>query len=176
MLNKVTSKINNSVQGDAGYSSKGKNGKNPNFTGALDVAMMPLQWFEQNPMLNVSLLDCTTAIGPRTYQESKTNIFAGFEAFRRESSGLIVNCLIPSFIVLGVSKILSKPIFGYNTKLYKCWANEETVNTVSSYWKDAKGAKGKEKLVNTITDMINDTKGIGDKSGEEKSFKTLIGD
>src|SRR5574344_1925323 len=84
----------------------------PSFTGVLDVAMVPLQVFEANPMLNVSLLDVTTAIAPRTYEESKTNGFAGFEAFRRESSGLIVNCLIPSFIVLGVASAAKNPIMG----------------------------------------------------------------
>ena len=50
-------------------------------------------------IINVSIIDLATAILPRTWVDAKTNGFAAAETFRRESSGLIVNCLIPGFIV-----------------------------------------------------------------------------
>lgn len=137
--------------------------KRPQFTGALDLVVIPLQWFEQYPMLNVALLDVTTAIGPRTYEESKVNIFAGLEAFMRESSGLIVNCLIPSLIAWGIAKGIQGHIMGPKSKMADCWANEEIINLVTEYWEKAEGKTNREKVYNTFNDMINDFEGIDGK-------------
>jgi hypothetical protein len=180
LINKVTSNTLNSYskrQGDVEKANQnnGKKGKNPNFAGVLDLAMVPLQYCEKIPMLNVSVLDCTTAIGPRTYEESKTNIFAGFEALRRESSGLLVNCIFPSFIVMFVAHFLQKPIFGHKTPLAKNWADEDTINAVSKYWKKSEG-EGAEKVSSTLNSIIKEIKGIKDKTGTEHSFSDLIDD
>ena len=97
-----------------------------------------LQQCNVNPMFGVSLIDCLTAIFPRTWVDAKTNGFAAAETFRRESSGLIVNCLIPGFIVLGVAKVLEK--FGKDNKgLSKLWANQRSTETLSGYFSNAKG-------------------------------------
>ena len=73
----------------------------PAFTGVGEAFLSGVQLLEKYPMLNVSFLDLSTAIIPRSAIETKeSNVFAGMEAFRRESSGLIVNCLLPSFIVM----------------------------------------------------------------------------
>ena len=81
--------------------------KNPAFKGGLaDLPILLVQQCEKQPMINVTVLDLSTAIVPRTVIETKeSNGYAGFEAFRRESSGLIVNCIIPGFIVAGVAKL-----------------------------------------------------------------------
>lgn len=159
--------------------NKDKNQKpqnQPQFKGSLlDGALAAVQMCEANPMLNVTVLDLSTAILPRTYIESKTNGYAGFEAFRRESSGLIVNCLIPSFIALGIAKLLEKPIMGGKTKMGSCWANEDTIKLVADYWKKAEGSttnKYEEKVANTIKEMLKDIHGLdGDiDKGGLKSF------
>lgn len=149
----------------------------PQFKGALDVLMAPLQLCEQYPMMNVTVLDLTTAIGPRTVIEGQTNVFSGFEAFRRESSGLIVNCLIPSFIVLGIAKLIKNPLMGDKSNMHQCWANEDTINLVAKYWKETKSdaavirnnktvfEKGPQaRVYRTLERLLKDTKGIDGKN------------
>ncbi len=133
--------------------------KNPQFGGLGDAILSGIQLCETNPMVNVAVLDLSTDIIPRTARETKTNVFAGFEAFRRESSGLIVNCLLPSLIVLGIAKMFQKVTMGHKTKMGSCWANEETINTVANYWENAKG-QDSIKIRNTITNILEQTYGL----------------
>src|SRR5574344_1038193 len=146
----------------------------PSFKGFVDGAVQVIQLCEKYPMLNVTALDVTTAIAPRAYIESKTNVYAGFEAFRRESSGLIVNCLIPSFVVLGIDKALEKPVMGKfsGLKMSSSWASEENLDLISKYYKDAKG-NGRDKVSNCIRNLIQDLEGVdGDiEKGGLKKFK-----
>lgn len=150
----------------------------PQFKGGmLDLAMAPLQLCEQIPMLNVTVLDLTTAIVPRTVIEGQTNVYSGFEAFRRESSGLIVNCLLPSFIVLGFSHIVKHSIMGpFNRKsdangkflMPGCWANETTINKMANTYKEAcknnPGATTRDKVKATWHELLTTMEGVdGDK-------------
>lgn len=170
-------------------SSKSQPQKQPQFKGRIvDAFVSGIQQCEKNPMINVSVLDVTTAIGPRSvYDGVMTNIYAGLETLRRESSGLIVNCLIPSVVVLGIGKSFAKPIMGRDTKMGSCWANEETIKTISKYWEKA----GKEislsslkpgtpeydnavdkKLEHTIRNLLSDIHGAdGDKLKAFKDFE-----
>lgn len=142
--------------------------KQPAFTGLGELFLQGVQACERNPMLNVSVLDLSTAILPRTYIETKeSNAYAGMEAFRRESSGLIVNCLLPSFIVMGVASLLQK--FGIGVKgMSNVWANEESLKIVQKYLQNAEGT-GSKKLENALTAFTNDLTGIDGK--ERKAFK-----
>lgn len=152
-------------------SGKTPSRQEPSFKGALDIVVTPLQWLEQYPMINVAFLDVSTAIGPRTYEEGKVNLYGGFEAFRRESSGLIVNCMTPSLIVLGIAVGIQKFIMGEGSQMANCWANEDTINLVTKYWEKAEGKTVKEKVSNTIRKILEETEGIdGDKL---KSFKGM---
>ena len=167
-----------------------KSASKPTFTGLGDLLLRGIQTCEANPMINVSVLDLSTAILPRTFletfigskkkgengeeQKRKLNLFGGFEAFRRESSGLIINCLIPSFIVIGVAKLLNRPIMGQfkASDLTKSWANSEAINSIGKYFSKAAGANDEEKIYKTLKDMIEDLHGVdGDK---EKAFKTVL--
>ena len=146
--------------------------KNLSFKGSIvDALVGGVQYCEKYPMLNVSVLDVTTAIAPRTYIETKTNNHAGFEAFRRESSGLFVNCLIPSFIVLGVAKLLEQPIMGQfkNSKMGQCWANEETMKIISQHYI---GSSEKE-LDKCIKSILSDIKGVDGKETVNFAEKDL---
>lgn len=89
-------------------------------------------------IINVSIIDLATAILPRTWVDAKTNGFAAAETFRRESSGLIVNCLIPGFIVYGVAKMLE--LFNPQDKgMAAKWANEDAITTLNKHFLSAKG-------------------------------------
>lgn len=150
--------------------------KQPQFKGAIDGALISaLQLCESQPMANVTVLDLTTAIIPRTVIEGQTNLFSGFEAFRRESSGLIVNCLIPSFIVLAFAKALESPIMGSKGLMSRCWANGDTIDKVSKYYASAEGATSKEKIEKAFKQMFSDLEGVdGDiEKGGLKQFKNL---
>ena len=106
-----------------------------------------IQMCERMPMVNVTVVDMLSAILPRTIVESTTNWFAGFEAFRRESSGLIVNCIIPSFITLGIAKCLNPMIMPKGVNMSGCWADSSLIDKAEEYYKQAQGEdKVKESL------------------------------
>ena len=158
--------------------AKPENKKQVAFTGVGEMVLQGIQLCEKNPMLNVTFLDCTTAIFPRTFfetfigskrkdengqeQKRKLNLFGGFEAFRRESSGLIINCIIPSFIVIGLAKLLNRPIMGNFNKsnLTRSWANGEAIDKIKKYFEASKGETKHQRVVNTLKTMINDIEAI----------------
>lgn len=162
--------------------------KQPQFRGLPDMvlngALNAIQLCEQNPMVNVAVLDVATAIAPRTIIESETNPYAGFEAFRRESSGLIINCMIPGLIVAGIAKVIQNPIMGKGSGMSNCWANEETIDLITNEWKKApdkafdkngkilyQGEPQKAKSYNTIKSILEKFEGVDGK--ETKAIKNL---
>ncbi|MFI3300519.1 MAG: hypothetical protein R3Y28_03770 [Candidatus Gastranaerophilales bacterium] len=193
MINKVSQSninINNSAKDKNKHFAKGQQpASKTSFNGGIDSLIWASQQCEKNPMVNVSVLDLTSAILPRTFFETvmgsktkdedgnterKLNIHGGFEAFRRESSGLIVNCLLPSFIVMGATKALEKPIMGgYNkSSLVNTWANDDSLDKIQQFYSKAEG-KGEEKIYNTFKSMFNSIEGVdGDaEKGGLKNFK-----
>ncbi len=148
MINRInienTSKLN-SYQIVRNQKDEGK--QNPNFKGAGAMILTGIQMCERMPMVNVTVVDMLSAILPRTVVESTTNWFAGFEAFRRESSGLVVNCLIPSMITLGIAKCLNPMIMPKGANMSDCWADSTLIDKAEEYYKQAKGEdKVKESL------------------------------
>ena len=103
-------------------------------------------------IINVSIIDLATAILPRTYVEAKTNGFAAAETFRRESSGLIVNCLIPGFIVYGVAKALEF-LNPKDKGMASKWANQDAITTLNKHFLEAKG--GSRSFTNKLLDDIS---------------------
>ena len=192
MIDKVSSVKHNTPKGFTVH-------QKPSFTGLGEVAVQLIQKCEQQPMVNVSVLDLSTAIIPRsiieTYAGSKKkdadgnevrepNVFAGMEAFRRESSGLVVNCLIPSFIVMGAASLLQKPVmgkFGNKVNLANVWANDESLKVVSKYLVEAQG-KGSARLENALNAFMRDLSGVdGDvnkpfitQNGKNTSVRTGV--
>lgn len=158
-------------------------------------ALKGVQKCEESPMINVAVLDLSTAILPRTYfetfigskkkdengnetRERKLNIMGGFEAFRREGSGLLINCMIPSFIVMGAAKLLNRPIMGAFNKsnLTRSWANGDTINCVSKYYKNAQGASKEDRVFSTLKSMFDDIEGVDGDIGKGglKKFKEIF--
>lgn len=158
---------------------------NPNFgDGIGQFLLSAVQMCESEPMLNVAVADLATAIIPRTIVEGQTNVYGGFEAFRRESSGLIINCMIPGFIVLGIAKLIQNRYMGDGSNMADCWANEDTLNMVKHHWDNAKADEVKQngkvlykqgsneaKVYNTYKNILNDIQGIdGDKEVHFNKF------
>ncbi len=161
-----------------------------NFTGMGNVLLKGIQKCEESPMINVAVLDLATAILPRTFfetfigskktdengnpeKERKLNLIGGFEAFRRESSGLLINCIIPSFIVIGAAKLLNRPIMStFNrSNLTKSWANSEALDQIQKYYTQSNGMSQEDRIFRTIKSMLNDIEGVDgdiDKGGYKK--------
>lgn len=165
--------------------------RQPEFTGMGDLLIKGIQYCEKEPMVNVTVLDLATAILPRTFfetfigskkkdengnetKERKLNVMGGFEAFRRESSGLLINCIIPSFIVAGTAAILKNPIMGdlgKNSKLAWNWANGDALTKIEKYYSEAHGATSEERVFNTLKNTLDNLEGVSgdiDKGGYKK--------
>ena len=195
MINKVElGSVNskNKIPQNVGYN---QNKGQTSFTGLGDLALKGIQLCEQQPMLNVTVLDLSTAILPRTFfetfigskqkdengndiHERKLNVLGGFEAFRRESSGLLINCIIPSFIVIGAAKLLNRPVMGdfKASNLTKSWANGDTIKQVESYYSKALGESREDRIYSTLKSMLDDIEGVdGDiNNGGLKKFKDIF--
>lgn len=168
--------------------------RNPSFTGwesLGNVFIKGMQRCEAEPMLNVTVLDLLTAIGPRSVietvaaskltdengepildengkQKRKFNLLAGFEALRRESSGLFINCILPGVFVLGAAKLLNNPIMGSKSNLINNWADKNTLQTLNEYYRGT----GVDNYTEMIKKMFLDLKGADGKE-IEKSFKDI---
>lgn len=172
-----------------------KNKGQTSFTGLGSLALKGIQKCEESPMINVAVLDLSTAILPRTFfetfigskkkdengnetRERKLNIMGGFEAFRREGSGLLINCMIPSFIVMGAAKLLNRPIMrAFNkSNLTRSWANGDTINCVSKYYQNAQGASKEDRVFSTLKSMFDDIEGVDGDIGKGglKKFKEIF--
>ncbi len=180
-------KSNNTPQ--KGYA----NGDKPVFRGFVDGVIRTTQMCEKQPMLNVTVLDLVTAIVPRTVIETcagakkkdengntkyEPNIFAGFEALRREGSGLLINCIIPSFVVMAAAKVLQKPIMGKDfnkSKLANVWANTDTLDKINHFLTNAEGKTKNEKVYNALKNMFSSLEGVDGNAekGGLKQFKDI---
>lgn len=163
-------KINN-IQNTA--STYGKGTTNPNFkgSGAWALALQGIQECEKNPMINVAVIDMLSAILPRTIVESTTNWFAGFEAFRRESSGLIVNCLIPSFITMGIASVLNKFIMPKGSHMASCWADSSLIKKASEIYSST---NAEDKVKETLKELISNISGHEGMGGKEILFNEKL--
>jgi len=161
MINKIgvednTGKVNSIL------ARQQKEGKNiPSFKGLGAIALAGIQKCEQVPMINVAVIDMLSAILPRTIVESMTNWFAGFEAFRRESSGLIVNCIIPSFITLGIAKCLNPAFMPKNVNMSRSWASVDMIQKASEYYENS---SSKDKVAESLKKLISNIDGIDGKN------------
>lgn len=143
---------------------------NPNFTGALDTAVRTLKTFNDIPMIGVAFTDTVATNAPRSIVDFATlGPAAGFETARREFSGLIVNCLMPSFFVLGAAKLINghymKDFKGVN--MSSSWANSETIDTLKDVYKDVlnqRATDSKETARNFVRQTLENIEGLNGKN------------
>lgn len=196
MINKVElGSVKNNSKTPNRIVIKNNNMGQPNFTGLGSLALKGIQKCEEKPMVNVAVLDLSTAIIPRTFFETfigsktkdedgndthhrKLNIMGGFEALRREGSGLVINCLIPGFIVKFAAGLLNKPIMGQfkNSSLVKSWANSDTINCIQKYYNNAQGLTKEDRVYSTLKSMFDDIEGVNGNAEKDglKKFKELF--
>lgn len=196
MINKVElGSVKNNSKTPNRIVIKNNNMGQPNFTGLGSLALKGIQKCEEKPMVNVAVLDLSTAIIPRTFFETfigsktkdedgndthhrKLNIMGGFEALRREGSGLVINCLIPGYIVKFAAGLLNKPIMGQfkNSSLVKSWANSDTINCIQKYYNNAQGLTKEDRVYSTLKSMFDDIEGVNGNAGKDglKKFKELF--
>lgn len=203
MINKVElGSVKNNSQTPNRIVIKNNNVGQQSFTGlgklahkAGDLALSGIQKCEERPMVNVAVLDLSTAIIPRTFFETfigsktkdedgndthhrKLNIMGGFEALRREGSGLLINCIIPSYIVIGAAHLLHRPIMGMFKKsnLVRSWANGDTINSVQKYYNNAQGLTKEDRVYSTLKTMFDDIEGVNGSAEKDglKKFKEIF--
>lgn len=161
MINKISVDTTSRIYSQNARKNKDSNQQEPSFKGAGSFLLQGIQYCERMPMVNVAIIDLLSAILPRTFVESRTNWFAGFEAFRRESSGLVVNCLIPSFIALGFAKLLNGNIMPKGVNLSECWADSSLINEAKEYYNNAKSS---DKIKEALKGILGDIEGYDGKN------------
>lgn len=170
MINKVSVEETGKLNSNAARQNK-KRLNNPNFKGVGALVLGGIQKCEQYPMINVAVIDMLSAILPRTIVESMTNWFAGFEAFRRESSGLVVNCLIPSFITLGIAKLLNPAFMPKGINMSSSWADSDLLTKATDYYNKASSA---DKVEDAMRKMVGNLEGF--ESDKKILFKDALGE
>lgn len=169
MINKIS--VENNINSTYHtLNQKEQDNTNPNFkSGVGSLLLQGVQFCEQNPMINVAVIDMFSAILPRTFVESLTNWFAGFEAFRRESSGLCVNCMIPGVVTLGIAKILNKFIMPKGANMHSCWADSDMINKFADIYN---ASATNDKIGNSLRNILESIEGFEGK--DKKSYKDIL--
>ena len=153
----------NSVRKVTPYRTKQEQESNPSFKGGgvWSALLWGIQQCEANPMVNVAVIDMFSAILPRTFVESMTNWFAGFEALRREASGLIVNCLIPGAVAWLGALGINKFIMPENTNMASCWADHSLIDKATELYKKSNAS---DKIKDSLKEILGNTEGTHGKT------------
>jgi len=143
----------------------------PNFKGGMDsvlnIASKGLEWCDKNPMYGVSVIDLTSMIGPRTLVDTiERNPVAGVETLARESSGLIINCLTPGFVVLGVAKAFNKFLLKdfKGIKGEQLWANKNSIEDLKNVWLSDGVKNNKDRVQEFVKQALGKVSLLGDDS------------
>lgn len=141
---------------------------NQSFNGGIDTAFNVLdsafKVLDKNAMVQVAFVDSVATDIPRTLVDLKTGLAAALETARREFSGLIVNCLIPSFIVMGVAKLLPKKGDLADTGVVKSWANGDVADKLSSVFNKAQLVNPKETTKTYVQSALSSLEGLDGKT------------
>ncbi len=138
------------------------------FGGGLDFAVKTLKMFNDKPMIGVAFTDTAATNAPRTVGDfAALGPAAGAETMRREFSGLIVNCLIPSFFALGAAKLINghfmKDFKGVN--MSSSWAGSETIDVLTKAYKNSinNNATEKEEIQTFVKQTLGSLEGLKEK-------------
>lgn len=125
------------------YTTQNSSNKQQSFKGIGDLVTSGLQLCDTYPMVGVSVVDLTSTIVPRTVVDAQTGPAAALETFRRESSGLVVNCLTPSLFVLAMAKLLNKPMMKdfKGVDMSGSWINQDSLEKLSKIYEQNKDTR-----------------------------------
>lgn len=142
------------------------------FSGMGDLVTNALIMSDKSPMIGVSIIDLFSMIGPRTIVDATRNGFAATETFLRESAGLIINCLAPGFVVLGMAKLLETSIMGKNFKntgVAKFWGNQKTNNLLTNAWlSTSKEVQTDKRVGEYVKKVLDNIEGLAGKNDWRK--------
>ncbi len=142
--------------------------ESPNFKGraadfAFDMLDKGFSVLDKNAMIQVSFVDtCSTNI-PRTLVDLKTGLAAAFETFRREFSGLFVNCLMPGLVVAGVAAILPKSDNLKNTHVVRSWLNSDSIDKLKTVYTNAQKSGALDTTKEYVTQALGSIEGLNGK-------------
>ena len=161
MINKISVDSKTERRNSINFKPNARKNVVPSFKGLGAIALAGIQKCEQMPMINVAVIDMLSAILPRTIVESTTNWFAGFEALRRESSGLIVNCLIPSWITFGIAACLNPAFMPKGVNMSGSWADRELIQKAADYYEKS---NSEDKVKDALYHLLGGLEGVDDKT------------
>ena len=143
--------------------------------GAVDAAFNLLDKgfsvLDKNAMIQVAFVDSVSTDIPRTLVDLKTSLAAALETMRREFSGLIVNCLMPGFIVKGIAKVLPKPKNLKGTDVAGSWANSDAINKLKEVYNSAQESGAADKTKEYVQRALSSIEGLDGTSWIKYSDK-----
>lgn len=119
---------------------------------------------DKNAMIQVSFVDTVSTNIPRTLVDLKTGPAAALETFRREFSGLFVNCLMPGLIVKGLSVLLPKAAELTGTDVVSSWATSDVTEKLKGAYKSAQNSGGENISEKYVRNVLNSLEGIDGKN------------
>ena len=142
-----------------------KNTAPQNFKGAgIDAAFNLLDKgfsvLDKNAMIQVSFVDTVSTNIPRTLVDLKTGLAAALETFRREFSGLFVNCLMPGLVVKGLASVLPKAKEFEGTNVVNSWANGVAIDRLKSVYNKAQTSGAKDKTRAYVENALASLEGL----------------
>ena len=111
-------------------------------------------------MIQVSFVDTISTNIPRTLVDLKTGIAAALETFRREFSGLFINCLMPGLVVKGLATILPKSQELQGTNVLASWANEDAIEKLKEVYKQAQNSGAKDTTREYVEKAVSSLEGL----------------
>ena len=119
---------------------------------------------DKNAMIQVSFVDTVSTNIPRTLVDLKTGLAAALETFRREFSGLFVNCLMPGLVVKGLAGLLPKGENLKGTDVVRSWANSDSIEKLKGAYKKAQESGAKDKTRAYVETAISSLEGLDGKT------------
>ena len=140
-----------------------------NFKGAgIDAAFNLLDKgfsvLDKNAMIQVSFVDTVSTNIPRTLVDLKTGLAAALETFRREFSGLFVNCLMPGLVVKGLANVLPKAKEFDGTDVVCSWANGASIDRLKGVYNQAQESGAKDKTRVYVEKALGSLEGLDGKN------------
>ncbi|MGM9994027.1 MAG: hypothetical protein ACI37R_04785 [Candidatus Avigastranaerophilus sp.] len=161
---------------------------NENFKGSMgdvffNVLDKGFNVLDKNAMIQVSVVDMVATDIPRTLVDLKTGLAAALETFRREFSGLFVNCLMPGLIVKGLASILPKANELKGTNVVNSWANSDSINKLKSVYQQAQESGAADTTKEYVTRALTSLEGLDGRTwvkyadkAEAPAFKEAVAD
>lgn len=119
---------------------------------------------DKNAMIQVSFVDTVSTNIPRTLVDLKTGLAAALETFRREFSGLFVNCLMPGLVVKGLAGILPKSSELKGTDVVGSWANGDSIEKLKGVYKQVQESGAVDKTRAYVEKALGSLEGLDGKN------------